>query len=246
MSKFLVTATWDDVPHLDEQTKTELLKGIPPYQRDARTRGVPQLGAGAIYPLPETELAVPDFEIPAYWPRAYAMDVGWNKTAVVWGARDNQAGVIYLYSEHYRGQAEPIIHTQAIKGRGEWIPGVIDPAADGRSQIDGRRLMEIYRGLGLDIEKAVNAVEAGIEETRQLMTAGRLKVFNSLANWFNEFRTFQRDEHGRIIDDHKYHLMACTRYFVMSGRDRMRTKVVQERPKTQQVTAGFQSQSWMV
>lgn len=246
MSKFLVTATWDDVPHLDEQTKAELLKGIPPYQRDARTRGVPQLGAGAIYPIAETDLAVSDFDIPKHWPRAYGMDVGWNKTAAVWGARDNQAGVIYLYSEHYRGQAEPILHADAIKSRGEWIPGAIDPAADGRSQIDGRRLLEIYRGYGLDVQKADNAVEAGIYAVWQLMSSGKLKIFKSLSNWFNEFRTFQRDTNGRIVDDHKYHLMACTRYFVMSGRERMRAEPVQERPKIQQVTVGFQSQSWMV
>ncbi len=245
MSKHVTTATWDDVPHLSKEAKAELLREIPPYQRDARTRGVPQLGAGAIYPLPETDLAVNDFEIPAYWPRAYGMDVGWNKTAAVWGARDNEAGVIYLYSEHYRGQAEPIIHADAIKSRGEWIPGVIDPAADGRSQIDGRRLLEIYRGLGLDVEKAVNAVESGIHTVWGLMSSGKLKVFKSLSNWWTEFRTFQRDKDGRIVDEHKYHLMACTRYFVMSGRDRMKTKTVVEPEKPRFITAGYQPQSWM-
>lgn len=245
MSKFVVTATWDDVPHLSDEVKTELLKEIPAYQRDARTRGVPQLGSGAIYPIPETDLAVNDFEIPAYWPRAYALDVGWNKTAAIWGARDNQAGVIYLYSEHYRGQAEPIIHVEAIKARGDWIPGVIDPAADGRSQIDGRRLLEIYRDHGLDIEKADNAVDAGISLVLQLMSFGKLKVFKSLSNWFMEFRTFQRNQDGKIVDEHKYHLMACTRYFVMSGRERMKAKPVPEPPEPKYLTVGGYSGSWM-
>lgn len=221
------------------------MKEIPPYQRDSRMRGTPQLGAGAIYPVAETDLAVNDFEIPVHWPRAYAMDVGWNKTAVVWGARDNQAGVIYLYSEHYRGQAEPIIHAEAVKSRGEWIPGVIDPAADGRSQIDGRRLLEIYRGHGLDVEKADNAVEAGIYETWQLMSSGRLKVFKSLSNWFTELRTYQRNEHGKIVDENRYHLMACTRYFILSGREKMKAKPAPERPQPKYVTAGVYSGSWM-
>jgi hypothetical protein len=245
MSKFVVTATWDDVPHLSEDAKAELLAEIPPYQRDARMRGVPQLGAGAIYPIAETDIAVSDFDIPAHWPRAYGMDVGWNKTAAVWGARDNQAGVIYLYSEHYRGQAEPIIHAEAIKGRGTWIPGVIDPAADSRSQIDGRRLLEIYRSHGLDVHKADNAVEAGIYAVWQLMSSGKLKVFKSLSSWFTEFRTFQRDTNGRIVDDHKYHLMACTRYFVMSGREKMKTKPAPEKPQQKYVTAGIYTGSWM-
>jgi hypothetical protein len=34
--------------------------------------------------------------IPDSWPRAFGMDVGWNRTAVVWGARDPGSGVIYL------------------------------------------------------------------------------------------------------------------------------------------------------
>jgi hypothetical protein len=245
LSKFVVTATWDDVPHLSAAVKAELLKEIPAYQRDARSRGVPQLGAGAIYPIAESDLAAGDFDLPAHWPRAYGMDVGWQKTAAVWGARDNQAGVIYLYSEHYRGHSEPILHADAIKSRGEWIPGVIDPAADGRSQIDGRRLLEIYRGLGLDVEKAVNAVEAGIYAVWGLMSTGKLKVFKSLSNWWTEFRTFQRDRDGRIVDDHKYHLMACTRYFIMSGRERMKAKPVPEKPHQKMYTVGRQQQSWM-
>ncbi|HLJ26567.1 MAG TPA: hypothetical protein VKY85_07640 [Candidatus Angelobacter sp.] len=245
MSKFVVTATWDDVPHLSDEAKAELLKEIPAYQRDARTRGAPQLGAGAIYPIAETDIAVLDFDIPVHWPRAYGMDVGWNKTAAIWGARDNQNGVIYLYAEYYRGLAEPIIHASGIRSRGDWIPGVIDPAADGRQQADGRRLLEMYRAQGLDIDKANNSVETGIYETWQLMATAKLKVFKSCQNWFTEFRTFQRDTNGRIVDDHKYHLMACTRYFVMSGRDRMKTKPVEQQPKPKYMSAGSMQGSWM-
>jgi hypothetical protein len=43
--KFTVMATWDDAPHLDEKTRAELFASIPAYQRDARTKGIPQLGS---------------------------------------------------------------------------------------------------------------------------------------------------------------------------------------------------------
>ena len=76
------------------------------------------------------------------------MDVGWNRTAVVWGARDPASGVVHLYSEHYQGQGEPASHAQARRARGDWILGVIDPACLGSSQIDGRTLMQVYRQLG--------------------------------------------------------------------------------------------------
>jgi len=105
-SKFFVQATWDDVPHLDDQAKQALLASIPTYQREARSKGVPQLGSGAIYQIPEADIVVPDFALPDYWPRAYGLDVGWKKTAANWGARDDETGIVYLYSEHYVEQSD--------------------------------------------------------------------------------------------------------------------------------------------
>jgi phage terminase large subunit-like protein len=120
-SKICIQATWDDVPHLSESAKQALLASIPPYQRDARSKGVPQLGAGAIYQVPEDDIVVPDFAIPDHWPRAYGLDVGWRKTAAIWGARDNETGVLYLYSERYAGLQQPSLHAEAINaGSGFW------------------------------------------------------------------------------------------------------------------------------
>jgi phage terminase large subunit-like protein len=220
--RFVVSCTWDDVPHLSRDVKEELFASIPPHQRDARAKGVPALGSGSIYPVPENDVVVADFEIPAHWPRAYGMDVGWNRTAIVWAAMDRETGTAYLYSEHYRGQAEPVVHTESIKSRGEWIPGVIDPAARGRAQRDGEQLLQNYIDLGLDLEPAQNAREAGLYMVWQLLSAGRLKVFASLTNWREEFRLYRRDEKGHIVKE-KDHLMDATRYLVVSGRDRMKT-----------------------
>jgi phage terminase large subunit-like protein len=223
-SKYVVQAGWKDVPHLDEEEQHKLAKATPSYQIKARTEGEPTLGAGAIYQIGEDDIVVPDRAIPDDWPRAYGMDVGWNRTAVVWGARDPGSGVIYLYSEHYQGQGEPASHAEAIRGRGEWIPGVIDPSSLGSSQIDGRTLMQSYGKLGLHLSPAVNAVEAGITEVWNLLVCGRLKVMASLHNWLREFRKYHRDDKGsgKIVkrDDH---LMDATRYLIVSGRTRMST-----------------------
>jgi hypothetical protein len=215
-SKFVVTATWDDVPHLSDDVKKELWDSIPPFQRDARSKGVPQLGAGAIYPVPESDFVVDDFAIPEHWQKVYGMDVGWNRTAVVWGAIDRENDTIYLFSEHYRGQAEPIIHADAIKSRGDWIPGVIDPASRGRSQRDGEQLYDQYLQMGLHISTAINAREAGIYGVWQRLSSSKLKVFRSLSNWLAEFRLYRRDEKGAIVKEND-HLMDATRYLVMSG-----------------------------
>jgi hypothetical protein len=144
------------------------------------------------------------------------MDVGWNRTAVIWQAWDREADVVYLYAEHYRGAAEPPIHAEAIKARGEWMHGVIDPAAHGRAQSDGEQLITTYRKLGLHLTDAVNAVEAGIYAVWTRLSTGRLKVFASCQNWLDEYRIYQRDENGKIVKVQD-HLMDATRYLIMSG-----------------------------
>lgn len=222
-SRCVVMAGWDDVPHLTEQVKAELLASIPPFQRDARSKGIPQLGSGAIYPVPESDIVVTDFEIPDHWLRGYGLDVGWNKTSAGFHVYDRENDVVYRYSEHYRGQAEPSIHAESIKARGIWLPGVIDPASRGRTQNDGQQLIQMYRDLGLDLEIANNAVEAGIYEMWQRLSTGRYKVFKSCQNWLTEYRLYRRDEKGRIVKTND-HAMDESRYFIMSGIARAKTK----------------------
>jgi len=221
----LVMAGWDDVPHLSDVEKARMLGESEPHLRKARSQGIPSMGSGAIYPIEPEELAVRDFPIPPHWPRVYSLDVGWNRTAVVWGAWDRDTDTVYLYSEYYRGQAEPAIHAQAVKTRGEWIPGVVDPAARGRTQNDGKKMLDLYRQQGLELIEADNSVEAGILEVWQRMSTGRLKVFKSLQSWFAEFKMYRRDEKGKIVKEND-HLMDDTRYLVMSGLKRARVAPV--------------------
>lgn len=222
-SRLVVQAGWDDVPHLSDKDKREMLAALHPHMREARSKGVPSLGAGALYPVAEEDVMCDPFRIPNHWPRGYGLDVGWNRTAGIWGGWDRDADVVYLYSEHYRGQAEPAVHAAAVKARGNWITGVIDPASRGGSQKDGEKLLNIYQTLGLDLVPANNAVEAGIYEVWSRLSTGRLKVFSTLQNWRREYRLYRRNEKGAIVkmDDH---LMDATRYFVVSGLDLAKTK----------------------
>jgi Terminase RNaseH-like domain len=211
VSKFVVMASWEDAPHLSKEAKDELWNSIPPFQRDARSKGIPQLGAGAIYPVPETDLLVDPFAIPVHWPQGYGMDVGWNCTAAVWGALDRQSDVLYLTGEHRRSQAEPSVNAVGIRARGEWIPGFIDPASRGRGQRDGEQLFMDYRNLGLKLQIADNGVESGLYGVWNRMSTGRLKVFRSMQNWLQEFRLYRRDEKGHVVKAND-HLMDAMRY----------------------------------
>lgn len=216
MSRLCVQATWDDVPHLSPEAKKEMLDAMEPHTREARTKGIPSMGAGAIYPVPEDVFLCDPFEAPDYWPRAYGLDVGWKRTACVWGAWDRAADTVYLYREHYMGQAAPAVHASAISRPDSWMMGAIDPASAGSGQIDGRKLRTVYTELGLNLVDADNAVEAGLLAVYQRLVSGRLKVFRTLRNWLAEYRIYHRDENGKIVKDND-HLMDATRYLIMTG-----------------------------
>lgn len=228
--KMYVQAGWDDVPHLDEGSKRKVLATMLPYQIAARTKGEPSLGAGAIYPIPESDITVPARSYPWSWPRGYGMDVGWNRTAVCFVTQDMGSGVYYVYDEHYMSVGEPSSHANAVRARGEFMRGVIDPAARGRSQHDGRQLLDTYQQLGLNLEAADNAIETGLLQVWTMLIEGRLKVCANCTNLLSEFRKYHRDEKGNIVKKND-HLMDALRYFVMSGRDLMRMRPAAERDK---------------
>lgn len=223
MSRWCIGITWSDVPHISQADKDRLWDSIPPHQRDARSKGLPQLGSGVIYPVGEDVWLEDDFEIPRHWPKAYALDVGWNRTAALWGAWDRQTDTIHLWSEHYRGEAPPQVHADAIKARGGWIPGVIDPASSGANQKDGTALRDEYATMGLDLALADNTVEAGLHAVYRRLVSGRLKVFRSLRNFRSEIALYRRDEKGKVVKE-RDHLMDCCRYLVMSGMARAETE----------------------
>src|SRR5690606_33064449 len=136
--KAVIQAGWNDAPWLSEEMKARLLEDTPEYLRKARSEGVPAMGSGCVYPVNVEDILIDPIRIPDSWPRMFALDVGWNRTAVLWAALDPVTDTLYFYDEHYLGQEIPAVHAYAIKSRGEWIQGVFDPAARGRSPNDGR------------------------------------------------------------------------------------------------------------
>lgn len=210
----IVVATWDDAPHLTEKDKIDLMSSLPPHQRDARSKGVPALGSGAVYKVTETDFLCDGFEIPSHYRQLYGMDVGWNNTACVWGALDPESGVIYITSDYKRGQCEPAVHASAIRQRGEWMVGAIDPASRGRAQHDGEQLIDLYRKQGLNLILADNAVEAGVFSVYEKLSIGKLKVFKSCTSLLEEYRLYRRDDKGKIVKQND-HIMDALRYLVM-------------------------------
>ena len=201
---YVVRCSMYDVPHHTKEGIEDLIARTPPYLRDARIHGIPSLGSGAIYPVPESEYLVSPFPIPPHWKRLYGMDVG-TKTAAIWLAQNPDSHQWFAYWEYYKEREEPSIHAAGIMLPGKWIPGAIDPASRGRSQVDGKQLMQMYKDLGLTLTPANNAVETGLYTVWEMLSTDQLKVFDTLTGLRQEMRTYARDEKGNVIkkNDHR-------------------------------------------
>jgi hypothetical protein len=134
----------------------------------------------------------------------------------VWLAHDKENDIVYVTDCYRRAEATPAEHAEEILRRGKWIPAVCDPAGQAANARDGVSLLEVYAGAGVRFSPADNSVEAGLMVMLERMRAGRFRVFDDLAAWWEEFRTYVRDSKGRVVKAND-HLLDATRYAVVSG-----------------------------
>ena len=219
--QYLQNVTWSDAPHLTEETKTQLLAAFPDYQREMRTKGIPVLGEGMIYPIAEDRVKCEPFEIPAHYKRVAAIDFGIDHpTTGAWIAYDADSDVMYLYDTYKLAGEVPAIHSAAFKAKGESIPIIYPHDGDNTEKGSGQTLAEKYREHGCNMHirftnpDGTNHVEPGIMELLERMRTGRFKVFDTQEEWFKEFRKYHRKNGKRVkVDDD---LMDATRYAAIS------------------------------
>lgn len=218
-------ATWDDAPHLSDDTKRILLAQYPAWQRDMRTKGLPLLGAGLIFDFGDEDIKVAPFECPPHFWVVNGMDFGWDHPQAhvqLWHDRDMD--VIYVAHAWKKSRVTPSTVWGAIK---PWSLGV--PTAwphDGlqTEKGSGEQQKKAYVDAGWNMmpehatwQAGGNGVEIGLVELYERMTTGKLKVFSHLADWFEEKLNYHRDESGNIVkinDD----LLSATRYAYMMRR----------------------------
>ena len=112
-----------DAEHYTREQADAILASYPDHEREARAYGKPVLGSGAVFPVPESSIIVPPFNIPDSWPRICGLDLGWDHpTAASWLAHNLDADIIYVYDVYAAKQQPVSVHASAIKGRGSWIP----------------------------------------------------------------------------------------------------------------------------
>ena len=206
-NQYLQRATWDDAPHLTEETKENLLAEFPEWQRAMRTRGEPLRGTGLIFDFPDSEIACEPFMCPHHWYVINGMDFGWDHPQAhcqLWWDKDSD--IVYLAQVWKKSKALP---NEAWASTRAWSKNVpVAWPADGlqTEKRTGIRQKQGYVDEGFNMlpehatfEDGTNSVEAGVMELYQAMKEGRFKVMRHLSDFFEEKQNYHRDEKGKIV-----------------------------------------------
>lgn len=219
-----ITMTIDDAEHYTPEERAKIIASYPAHEREARTKGIPSLGSGLIFPVLEEDIICEPFAIPALWPQIIGVDFGYDHpfgaARLAW---DRDADVVYLMANYRARQSTPIMHAAAIKPWGEWVPVAWPHDGLQHDKGSGDQLAKLYRDQGLNMlpEKAEwedggNGVEAGIAEMLDRMLTGRWKVFSTCKEWLEERRLYHRKD-GKIVKD-RDDVLSASRYGLMMLR----------------------------
>jgi phage terminase large subunit-like protein len=219
----VITMTIDDAEHYTPEERQKIIDSYPAHEREARTKGVPSLGSGRIFPVAEELITVVPFEVPKHWVQICGIDFGWDHPTA--GARlawDRDADVIYVTMVYRQREATPIVHAGALKPWGAWLPWSW-PHDGNNDMAAGPNLASQYRAQGLNLlperatfEDGSNSVEAGLMELLDRMITGRFKVFSTCGEWFEEFRLYHRKD-GKVVKE-RDDVISASRYALMMKR----------------------------
>ncbi len=222
--------TIDDAEHYTKEERDRIIAGYPAHEREARARGVPIMGSGRVFPVAEELVLCEPFPLPDFWPCVGGLDFGWDHPfAAVKLGWDRDSDCVYVTQCYRVRESTPLVHSAALKPWGDYFPWAWPHDGLQHDKASGKPLAQYYREHGLNIhfehaqfpsnvDGSVGGygVEAGISQMLERMQQGRLKVFSTCGDWFEEFRMYHRKD-GIIVPE-RDDLMSATRYALMMLR----------------------------
>jgi phage terminase large subunit-like protein len=66
----------EEAEHIPAEERERIIQGYQPHEREARVNGVPVLGSGKVFPIPEDEIAEEAPPLAYHWARVCGLDFG--------------------------------------------------------------------------------------------------------------------------------------------------------------------------
>ena len=208
-----------DAGHFTREQADALIASYPEHERGARAYGEPMMGEGRVFLVPEAQLKVPPFPVPAHWFKLGALDFGGqgpqsHPFAYVLLAHDRDTDVLYLvHSIRQRGTTK-LQHIPAIRAVAAEVP--VAWPHDGNERREGQTVAQQYRdpmpgmpGLNMLPTHATwpdggFSTWAAVKELDDRCQTERFKVFDTPANamFFEEYRQYHMEDQKLVpIDD---------------------------------------------
>ena len=146
----------EEADHFSPEERQRIIDSYPEHERDARTKGIPVLGSGLIFPVTDEQITCKRIDyIPQHWPQLGAMDFGWEHPfAAVQLAWDRDADVVYVTKAYRMSRGTPVTHSAALRGWGKELRWAW-PRDGRREPLEGAgiALAEQYRDQGLNMHR---------------------------------------------------------------------------------------------
>lgn len=244
---YLQRATWDDAPHLSEETKERMLAQYPAWQRDMRTKGEPLLGSGLIFDIDDNKIKCQPIECAPHWWVINGMDFGWDHPQAhvqLWWDKDSD--VVYLAHAWKESRKKPYEAWAQVKAWAKDVPTAWPHDGLQHEKGSGEEQAQSYTDEGWKMlhehatwQTGGNSVEQGLVELYKAMDDGKFKVFSHLSDFFAEKLNYHRDENGKIVkvqDD----ILSAVRYAWMMRRFAIQKSSINRPRKTYAAVGGWQ------
>lgn len=204
-------ATWEDAPHLNREERERLAGSYPQHELQARTQGVPMMGEGAVFDTPETEISIPPREIPPHFAKIKGIDFGLDHPSALADCAWDRDNDIWYVTRVWRKSGVGVIdeHCEAINAVEPWVPVSWPHDGTTREKKNGQRIKDYYavdKGIKMLSKSARykndqgggQPVEPIVLDIQQRAREGRLKVFSTCTEFFDEYRNLHRKD-GKIV-----------------------------------------------
>lgn len=212
---YLKGATWDDAPHLSDEDKARLSSAYRDHEREARTKGVPMMGEGAVFPIPDEQIKIQPIKVPGHWAQIKGCDFGIDHPAAGSHlALDQQTDTLYLIDCYRKANETAPYHAAWFNKGDRRIPVAWPHDGINREKKGGGTIAQAYRELGVNMlgksaryrrgpgetqdKGGPQAVEPIVNEILHRMVTGRFKVFANCGEFLEEKRSYHRKD-GIIV-----------------------------------------------
>lgn len=210
---FIHHVGWDQVPHLSEKVKNDLIATYPSWEVECRTKGMPSKGSGAIFKVDDEFISFPSITPKANWPIVAGVDFGRSRdpSTIVFSALDPDTGVSYMFEEHYldKDRSPAAMARIILESKYPQIPVVVPHDGNSVSTDGGNETRAtIMRNAGCnmmrstfsnpsdiqnsitDIRKKHMGKEGGLAWMDHQFRDGKMKVCEHLLHFFREKRSY--------------------------------------------------------